>query len=82
VSLKTYQLELLSGAVPLSKKNLKIWLCCRLGNDTDDLDSCIKWDFYNSLFFSFTVVTTIGRPLAILLLIGQKNLEKLNAIDL
>jgi hypothetical protein len=47
-----------------------------LGNNTDDLDSCIKWDFYNSLFFSFTVVTTIGKPSVELLMLGQKNLEK------
>jgi hypothetical protein len=51
-------------------------LCCRLGNNTDDLDSCIKWDFYNSLFFSFTVVTTIGASPIELLLLGQKKILK------
>lgn len=29
-------------------------------NNTKDADSCGQWDFFNSLFFSFTAVTTIG----------------------
>jgi len=29
-------------------------------NDTESSESCGKWDFFNSLFFSFTAVTTIG----------------------
>ena len=30
-------------------------------NLTDKIIKCSKWDFENSFFFSFTVVTTIGR---------------------
>jgi len=29
-------------------------------NVTEFVDKCLKWDFYNSIFFSFTAVTTIG----------------------
>jgi len=28
--------------------------------ETEFDETCLKWDFYNSLFFSFTAVTTIG----------------------
>eukprot|EP00088_Acartia_fossae_P046774 TRINITY_DN5060_c0_g1_i1.p1 TRINITY_DN5060_c0_g1~~TRINITY_DN5060_c0_g1_i1.p1 ORF type:complete len:678 (+),score=147.77 TRINITY_DN5060_c0_g1_i1:174-2207(+) len=31
-----------------------------VNNVTEFDERCLKWDFYNSLFFSFTAVTTIG----------------------
>ncbi len=32
-----------------------------LDADEDDPVDCFKWNLYNSVFFSFTAVTTIGR---------------------
>ena len=30
-------------------------------NITEEADQCFKWNLYNSVFFSFTAVTTIGK---------------------
>lgn len=35
----------------------------------EHFDEPPKWDFYHSVFFSFTVVTTVGKFLSILFLI-------------
>ena len=41
----------------------------------DNVTTCKKWDFENSLFFSFTVVTTIGKSRISLIHIEKKMLR-------
>ena len=36
-------------------------LFVRSANDSFFDEECSKWEFYNSVFFSFTAVTTIGK---------------------